>query len=910
MKPILLTLALCFFIFDSIAQTNDGRMHLRVVDAETGQPLAGVKVRAWSGSGLMTDEAGTCSFPMPETVVTRFFYRITLTKPGYVGKHITWSEAQKDKVGDIPTQYTAKLDKGVTIGAVVKNEKGDPVPGARVVFFGTTAISPDGRERTVIAPNYHAERTDDDGRWQNSEVPKDFSQMRFYVVHRDYVPATFGCEGGPDAGADSVQWPASDYLSGKAVMLLTHGIEVSGVVVDSSGKPVPETTITRDHQWRNTAAVQTTGDDGRFKISNLRRGEMVLTFQAKGLAAQTRELTLSNGMPELKIELKPGNIFQGVVVDEAGKPIPGARAQLDRLELGPLEYDWNSFTDDQGRFMWDSAPDGAHPYYFSAGGYRPRSEPQLVADGRDKIITLRRDDAGGKTVFDGCVTDAESKAPVPQFTVWVKEFKGGATAHSQKKVSATNGAYSVSVDSYSMGCMIEVSAPGYAPLMSERKSPPDGDQRLDFALAKGQGIAGTVYSPDGKPAAGAEVAVCGQGQGAFLGQGYFVDRFQTNITGADENGEFVLPEPAGALSLCAAGTHGFGETNIADGAGPIRIRLAAWGAIKGAATTDGKPLAGEKLGLLEPPERRNGFALDREDFTVKTGADGGFVFSNVPPGKTALCRIVNNKYFPRQILEVNAGSVTEAQYGGAGRALAGKFTVHGYNGGIDWTNGQTLQLSSADSAQPLSFGATIEPDGGFKVEDVPAGAYKLQIEVRQPLEQGGERIATLVTNIFVSAGNGLVDLGGIDVPLKKTLKVGDLAPAFVVKTVDGRTLRLSDFRGKYVLLDFWATWCGPCVGETPNLKATYDAFGGSDHFAVIGLSLDNAVDAPANYARKNNIKWNQGFLGQWSEDSVTALYGVDGIPSIFLIDPEGRIIERDLRGDAIRAAVERALGNR
>ena len=141
------------------------------------------------------------------------------------------------------------------------------------------------------------------------------------------------------------------------------------------------------------------------------------------------------------------------------------------------------------------------------------------------------------------------------------------------------------------------------------------------------------------------------------------------------------------------------------------------------------------------------------------------------------------------------------------------------------------------------------------------------------------------------------------------LHLGDDAPPFDVKTVDGAPLRLANFKGKLVLVDFWATWCGPCVGEMPFLKATYNTFSTNDRFAMISLSLDNDPSAPQQFAHKNDIKWTQGFLGKWSDSTVTHLYGVEGIPSIFLIGPDGRIIARDLRGDAIKETVGKALKN-
>jgi len=136
---------------------------------------------------------------------------------------------------------------------------------------------------------------------------------------------------------------------------------------------------------------------------------------------------------------------------------------------------------------------------------------------------------------------------------------------------------------------------------------------------------------------------------------------------------------------------------------------------------------------------------------------------------------------------------------------------------------------------------------------------------------------------------------------------GEMAPEFSAKTLEGKAFKLSDYRGKHVLLDFWATWCGPCRGETPNLKAVYEKYGRREDFVMIGLSLDKDVDKPLAYAKENGCAWVDGFLGDWGKDTVTKKYGVHGIPSIFLIGPDGKVVAEGLRGEGIMQAVSGAL---
>jgi peroxiredoxin len=143
-------------------------------------------------------------------------------------------------------------------------------------------------------------------------------------------------------------------------------------------------------------------------------------------------------------------------------------------------------------------------------------------------------------------------------------------------------------------------------------------------------------------------------------------------------------------------------------------------------------------------------------------------------------------------------------------------------------------------------------------------------------------------------------------PIAAAAEVGTIAPDFSAPNPDGKSISLKESLGKVTIIDFWASWCNPCRAENPNVVALYNEFH-SKGLNIIGVSLDKDAKKWKEAIAKDKLTWNQVSNLKDFEDPIAVTYGINAIPSTFILDAKGTIVAKDLRGAELKAKVAALL---
>jgi peroxiredoxin/protocatechuate 3,4-dioxygenase beta subunit len=937
----------------SVTQANESvLLKIKVVNATSQEPIIGAKVLArFLGEiegpdrlELSTSADGCCDISIPQPQPP--YVHVYVEADGYVPVRARWLNIDNPPQHEVIPQFQEfPLEKGISIGGIVKNKEGEPIAGAKV---NLSLRGPEGRIRYYVE---HAVRSEADGKWRYDAMHRELDELTMEITHPEYVSFD--------------QWVSSaPYLKDKlrdfsAVMVMDRGITVSGFVYDHQGKPI-EKALLMTGRSGFFSRVARTDYQGRFEFKHCKLEPLYISAQASGKSPVLRRV-LEQDLPKpLKFTLEPGHLIRLRVVDAHGTPLEGVHVIPERykgyryiLKPNPANLQRGIETDKQGRVSWDSAPPNAVEYAFSKEGFARLSDVAIVADGTEHVVTLMK-----PVTVSGTVVDKDTGQPIKRFRVVpVLDWLSGGTPFIRRDdaFEANDGEFEWKVSRTDTGHYVRVEADGYVPVMSEMFRVADAESRTyRFELEAGTNITGVVIGADSKPIEGAKVCLCTPMEHLYLSNGELSRPEDTYVVKTATDGAFSFPPERTSVLIAVLHDQGYAQVTPEQLSVSQRVPLQPWGQVKGRLVHDGKPVKNYQV-LLSPIRIYNPDSphLSAQYYT-QTDDEGRFVFDRVIPGPVVIkpdltpwepSELTSSQHIP---LIIQPGRTYNVSLNETGRTVVGKAVLpagrtrkmtwsYGINyfvalkEGIPvpkdlrhfddtWHRGWSDTWSASGEGQTYmdtlyTYFVKLNNDGTFYVEGVPPGKYQLVLRVYDAPEGTGclvNPVATALVNVDVpkaSQQDNILDIGNVVVDLCAILQDADLAPPFKVKTLDGKTVRLQDYRGKVVLLTFWATWCGPCVAELPTLKTIHADLAEDDRFEMISMSLDGSIDPVRRLVHQHQLDWVQVHLGNWSETELPSQYSVSYLPAVFIIGPDGKIISQKVDESQIREEVDKALKN-
>ena len=860
---------------------------------------------------VTTGNDGTATIDHPLGFETRYL-EITARAPMRVPIYLFWDDKRRPL--ELPLTKELRFEPGTMIGGIVKDEAGHPIEGAVV---GVYAPPTEYEERQTAFPIGEL-KTDALGRWRLDVAPRNLSGVSLIVEHAHYRR---------NSGVVS--------RNHDSAIVLTKGLSVTGRVLGAMGRPVKgaRAVIGLDALGPNPQ-TGTTNERGEFALENCDRGPSVVTVQAEGFAPQIRNVRVEERTLPIDFQLtEPGSVIRGKVVDVEGKPIALAWFAAETWRGHRSSY-FRVNTGKDGGFEWKNAPKDVVLYSAGKFGFMSTRHVPLSAADREQVVILYPE-----LVITGRVTDAATGRPVPRFRL-VRGYEGGEPHKTywaeNEAADMTNGRYAVRFSEPWEPFFVRIDAPGYQPADSRAFRSTEGSQTFDFVLRRAEKqVSGVVVLPDGKPAVGVEVVLDTRTMGFLMQPGRY-DRdanISRDTTGPE--GQFAFIPPGNPFLLIAMGDAGYSDASSEEFAKCGKLVLRPWGKIEGEVRIGRQPAPDQQVEFQPAPFERGGRSyVFVNGYTTLTDQRGRFTFDRVVPGPGIARRYVTNTAAPlalpawgwQEPVDVKPNQTVRVQIGGKGRPVLGRVVIDGNpEVPVDWTKNQpvVIQLPVDEREDPLGgrrFSSHIDKDGRFRVEDVPPGNYVLEVTIDAAsyppvvgaAADGQAKMPVTVPAAPAGRPDDPLDLGTITAELFDTLKIGDRAPEFAVPRIGGKgrgdQLRLSDYRGKLVLLDFWATWCGPHFLQIPALKDVQKNFGSDTRFQLIGLSCDETAEVAEWHVKQNGLIWTQGFAGNLlARGTAGKAYKLRSIPATFLIGPDGRILAKNPRGAELKEAVRRVL---
>lgn len=700
--------------------------------------------------------------------------------------------------------------------------------------------------------------------------------------------------------------------------------EVRGTVIDSQGLAITRAELRSTPSLKDTP-LATTDELGRFSFRVPKSQKLHLLTIGPGCSPALQKLVVDRDL-ELKIELQPSRGLNLKLVDAKGNPIPGAKVSGD---------DWRDFaiihhmtTNDEGRVTWSEAPNDSMEYLITKDGFSPKYNIKLKADSAEQTVVLTR-------VVEVLVQalGEDNNEPIHDF-VAVPVLKSRTDAerlcNRSSAIRALNGKATMKLhESESQTCQIRIEAKGYAvadcPVFDIANAP----AAVVVKLQRADSLRGNIIDPNGNPALGSMVSFANPIQPFTLRQPN-----QNYVVATNEKGEFAFSHEEGDYTIVAQNDIGFAMKHCKAGNQPGTIQLESWAKIDGQISQGKSEIASHLVSLSDLTFEKQGQPRIDLKQSVLSDQQGNFSIEHVPPSRYALH--AHHSIFTSDELnsteslpvEVKAGGRLTCKLGVNGASVHGNVQVSNeasrgriaYRWSLNYLvsiedparEQSPEKLSSAEQSTFPSFNSAatwsttegvtylrsfrhwqfeLDDDGSYLIHGVPHGKYRMYVNLFEPPQDGclAAPIAMKALDVLVPQHQESIAVPKIELEASSLLKVGDVVPNFEYLQLDGTKARLHDLRGQVVLIQLWATWCGPCIAEFPDIRAFVKSEVGK-RCVVLGLSLDEPERELAGLLAKHKVDWPQGTLPSGLDSPVLRQLSVSSIPMHFVIGTDGRLV--------------------